>query len=157
MAIAPVGKSVTIALPPPRPMPAASSSQRSPRLERLSLAEVALVTSGGPRWKRIEQPRVAATRGQSPELRVLNAARVSKLAARTRSYLRKLGWGEVVIGDAAIPRTRSLILYPQGKRAEASRLSANLGFATAQRASVRQVTVLLGRDAAGHSALRPKG
>lgn len=157
MADAPVGKSVTIALPPPRPAPAARSTERSPRLERLSLAEVALVTSGGPRWKRIEQPRMALTRGRSPELRVLNAARVSKLAARTRSYLHKLGWREVMIGDAAMARTSSLILYPQGKRAEASRLSASLGFATAQRASIRQVTVLLGRDAAGHSALRPRG
>jgi hypothetical protein len=157
MAVAPVGKSVTIALPPPRPAPAARSTDRSPRLERLSLAEVALVTSGGPRWKRIEQPKMATTRVQSPELRVLNAARVSKLAARTRSYLHKLGWGEVMIGDAAMARTSSLILYPQGKRAEASRLSASLGFATAQRASIRHVTVLLGRDAAGHSALRPKG
>lgn len=156
MAVAPVGKSVTIALPPP-PAPVARSTARGPRLERLSLAEVALVTSGGPRWKRIEQPRMAVTRRQSPELRVLNAARVSKLAARTRSYLHKMGWGEVMIGDAAMPRTSSLILYPQGKRAEASRLSASLGFATAQRASIRQVTVLLGRDAAGHSALRPRG
>jgi hypothetical protein len=157
MAVAPVGKSVTIALPPPRPAPVARSTDRSPRLERLSLAEVALVTSSGPRWKRIERPKMAMTRGQSPELRVLNAARVSKLAARTRSYLHKLGWGEVMIGDAAMARTRSLILYPQGKRAEASKLSASLGFATAQRASIRHVTVVLGRDAAGHSALRPKG
>ena len=157
MVVAPVGKSVTIALPPPRPAPEARPTERSPRLERLSLAEVALVTSTGPRWKRIEQPKMAATREQSPQLRVLNAARVSKLAARTRTYLRKLGWGEVMIGDAATARTSSLILYPQGKRAQASRLSASLGFATAQRANIRQVTVLLGRDAAGHSALRPTG
>ena len=154
MAVAPVGKSVTIALPPALPAPAARASERHPRLERLSFGEVALVTGDGPRWKRIESPKLAM---KSPELRVLNAARVSKLAARTRSYLHKLGWGEVVIGDAAIARSRSLILYPQGKRAEASRLSASLGFATAKRESVRQVTVLLGRDAASHSALRFKG
>jgi hypothetical protein len=157
MAVAPVGKSVTIALPPPRPAPAARSAERSPRLERLSLAEVALVTGSGLRWKRVEQPKMAMARGQSAQLRVLNAARVSKLAARTRSYLHNLGWGEVMIGDAVMARTSSLILYPQGKRAEARRLSASLGFATAQRASIRQVTVLLGRDAAGHSALRPRG
>ncbi len=154
IAVSPVGKSVTIALPPAVPVPAMRPSQRGPRLERLSFGEVALVTGGGPRWKRIESPKVAM---KSPELRVLNAARVSKLAARTRSYLHKLGWREVVIGDAAIARSHSLILYPQGKRAEASRLSASLGFATARRESVRQVTVLLGRDAAGHSALRFKG
>ena len=157
MTVAPVGKSVTIALPPPRPAPVARSSERSPRLERLSLGEVALVTSSGTRWKRIEQPSIAKAMAQSPELRVLNAARVDKLAARTRTYLRRLGWGEVMIGDAAMARTHSLILYPQGKRAEARKLSASLGFATAQGASVRQVTVLLGRDAASHAALRLRG
>ena len=157
MAVAPVGKSVTIALPPPRPAPVARPSQRHPKLERLSLTEVALVTGNGPRWKRIEQPRPAMAGGKAHELRVLNAARVSKLAARTRTYLHRLGWSDVAIGDAAVVRPRSLILYPQGKRAEAGRLSARLGFATAQRAGVRQVTVLLGRDAASHSALRSRG
>ena len=157
MAVAPVGKSVTIALAPPRPAPVARPLQRSPKLERLSLTEVALVTGDGPRWKRIEQPKMAVAGGRPHELRVLNAARVSKLAARTRNYLHRLGWSDVAIGDAAVARPRSLIVYPQGKRAEAGRLSARLGFATAQRAGVRQVTVLLGRDAASHSALRSKG
>lgn len=157
MAVAPVGKSVTIALPPPRPAATAAPSTRKPKLERLSLTEVALVTGDGPRWRRVEPPKMAMAGGQARELRVLNAARVSKLAARTRSYLHKLGWSGIVIGDAAVARSRSLILYPQGKRAEANRLSTRLGFATAQRTSVRQVTVLLGQDAASHSALRSKG
>ena len=156
MTVAPVGKSVTIALPPPRPAPIVRPSERNPTLERLSFSEVALITGDGPRWKRVEPPRMGSVVVKARELRVLNAARVSRLAARTRSYLHRSGWSDVVIGDAAVARARSLIVYPQGKRAEANRLSNRLGFATAQWAGVRQVTVLLGRDAASHSALRPK-
>jgi hypothetical protein len=130
-------------------------------LERLSLSEVALITGSGPHWAR---PRAAATRLAIESarqyrggLRVLNAARVEKLAARTRSYLGRFGWQNVAVGDAASTRARSLIVYPLAARTEARRLSARLGFATAPRQDVRQVTVLLGRDAAMHPELRPKG
>ena len=161
MAVRPVGKSVTIALPPPRPAPApaaaAKAGARGPRLQRLSLGEVALITGAGPRWQRIEPPAVRLAGSKPGELRVLNAARVSRLAAQTRTYLTRFGWSKVSIGDAAVPRARSLIVYPQGQRAQAARLSARLGFATVQRPGVRQVTVLLGRDAAVHPALRSRG
>ena len=157
MAMAPVGRSVTIALPPPRP---AAVPHRSPRLERLSLTEVALVTGSGPRWTRAKaQPVRSATRNAAPqpfEVRVLNAARVEKLAARTRAYLGRFGWREMDVGDAAAVRARSLIVYPEGRQSAALRLSARLGFATAKRPGVRQVTILLGRDAAAHPGLRPK-
>ena len=157
MAVAPVGRSVTIALAPSRPAPA---PHRSPRLERLSLTEVALVTGSGPRWARTaKQPVRMAARKAAPqpfEVRVLNAARVEKLAARTRAYLGRFGWREMAIGDAAAVRARSLIVYPDGRQSAALRLSARLGFATAKRTDVRQVTILLGRDAAAHPGLRPK-
>ena len=157
MAVAPVGRSVTIALAPPRP---AAAPHRSPRLERLSLTEVALVTGNGPRWARTTtQPVRTAARKAVPqpfEVRVLNAARVEKLAARTRAYLGRFGWREMAIGDAAAVRARSLIVYPDGRQSAALRLSARLGFATAKRPGVRQVTILLGRDAASHPGLRPK-
>ena len=157
MAVAPVGRSVTIALPPPRP---ARAVHRSPRLERLSLTEVALVTGSGPRWKRAPmQPVRSAQRDAPPEpfeVRLLNAARVEKLAARTRAYLGRFGWREMHVGDAAVTRSRSLIVYPEGRRPAALRLSARLGFAMAERPGVRQVTILLGRDAATHPGLRPK-
>ena len=161
-AVAPLGPSVTIALKPVRPAPKALSAQnRQPRLERLSLSEVALITGSGPRWTR---PQATATRLAIESarqyhggLRVLNAARVEKLAARTRSYLGHFGWRNVTVGDAASTRARSLIVYPLTARKEARRLSARLGFATAPRQDVRQVTVLLGRDAATHPELRPKG
>jgi hypothetical protein len=169
-AVAPVGPSVTIALPAPRPAPAArpatppriavAVTAGEPRLERLSLTEVALVTSAGPRWKRqAGQPIKAAIQtasGTGPRLRVLNAARVDRLAARTRSYLGRFGWPQIEVGDAAAVRPRSLIVYPSGMQAAARRLSARLGFAMAPRKDVRQLTILLGRDAATHPALRAK-
>jgi hypothetical protein len=170
MAVAPVGHSVTIALPPPPPVRATKPAQpapvkqavalRQPRLERLSLTEVALITGNGPRWRpAVTQPVRTAARNapaRSLEVRLLNAARVDKLAARTRAYLGRFGWREMAVGDAAAVRSRSLIVYPQGTQAAARRLSARLGFAIAERPDVRQVTILLGRDAATHLALRPK-
>jgi hypothetical protein len=166
LAVAPVGHSVTIALPPPRLAPVAkapvkqAAAFRQPRLARLSLTEVALITGSGPRWKpAVAQPVQTAARivpARGFEVRLLNAARVDKLAARTRAYLGRFGWREMAVGDAATVRARSLIVYPQGSRPAADRLSARLGFAMAERADVRQVTILLGRDAAGNPALRPR-
>ena len=170
MAVAPVGRSVTIALPPPRPAPAAraappapavqAAAPRQPRLERLSLTEVALVTGSGPRWVRpISQPARTASRtppAKELEVRLLNAARVDKLAARTRAYLGRFGWRDMAVGDAAVVRSRSLIVYPRGTQPAASRLATRLGFAMAERPNIRQVTILLGRDAAAHPRLRPR-
>jgi hypothetical protein len=172
MVVAPVGHSVTVALPPPRPAPIARTPApapapvkeamvfRQPRLERMSLTEVALITGNGPRWKRAVPPQVMAATRNPPanaiEVRLLNAARVDKLAARTRAFLGRFGWREMAIGDAATVRARSLIVYPQGTQAAARRLSARLGFAMAERSDVRQVTILLGRDAAAHPGLRPR-
>ena len=164
MAVAPVGKSVTIALPPPRPAPtvrsetqvAAKEAPRQPRLVRLSLTEIALFTADGPRWTK-PAPQAARMAAIKPvELRILNAARVDRLAARTRAYLGHFGWRKVMIGDAAKVRSRSLIIYPAGSRAVASKLSSRFGFAMAPRNDVRQLTILLGRDAANHPELQQK-
>lgn len=160
MAIAPVGKSVTIAL---APLPPAPPPSRQPRIERLSLTEVAIITGDGPRWERPQPVRSAARKPAQPVermaaapsgLRLLNAARIDRLAARTRTYLGRFGWREIIVGDAASFRSRSLILYPRSERAEASRLATRFGFPMAPRANVRQLTILLGRDAAGHPGLR---
>ena len=165
MAVAPVGRSVTIALPPPRPAPEAkpqaalaanAPAQRQPRLVRLSLTEVALFTADGPRWKKPEPQAVRMAAVKPAELRILNAARVERLAARTRAYLGGFGWRQVQIGDAAQARSRSLIVYPAGSRAAAAKLSARFGFAMTPRKDVRQLTILLGRDAANLPALQPK-
>ena len=90
------------------------------------------------------------------KVRLLNAARVNRLAARTRNWLTAKGWQGLAIGDAATTRTRSMIYYPMSKRALAQRLSAQFGFAMKPRSYGSQITVLLGADAAHHPALRPK-
>jgi hypothetical protein len=137
-----------------------------PRLERLSMGEVALITGQGPSWRvpqdrpavrkpltgaaAIRQAAAAAPRG----IRLLNAARVDRLAARARSYLAGRGWTVAGVGDVATPRLRSLILTPADKRATANRLAAQFGFPVEQRAGVRQVTILLGKDATDLPALK---
>ena len=88
-------------------------------------------------------------------VRLLNAARVNRLAARTRSWLVARGWRGLAIGDAPATRAHSVVLYPAGKRALAQTLSNQFGFRMAQRGSGSQVIVLLGQDAAKLSVLRP--
>lgn len=162
-------RSVTVALPPPRPvevkaMPKAIAEapvRQGPRIERLSLGEVALITTGAPQWKATAavaaRPRFVPLRPERSavaEVRLLNAARVDKLAARTRAYLGNRGWRKIMIGDAEIARARSLIVYPPGQREVAAKLSAQTGITMVERTGVRMVTMLLGRDAAGLRSLR---
>lgn len=157
--------------PPPAPVRQASSSparRDGPRLERLSMGEVKLITVAGPQWqvqqdrKQVRKPltgaaavrQAAATRSG---IRVYNAARVDRLAWRARSYLVGRGWSVAQVGDVELPRARSLIVYPSDRRAAAAKLSSQLGFAIEQRSNVRQVTVLLGRDAADLPILKASG
>jgi len=110
------------------------------RLERVSLGEIALITSGAPVWKALP----AATPVRS--VRLLNAARREGLAARHREQLRGAGWRSVAIGDAPHTRKSSLILYPTSQGGEARRLADSLRIA-AMRPQVRaDILVLLGRD-----------
>lgn len=158
--------------PHPAPRPAATRQamaeppyKAGPRLERLSLGEVALITGAGPQW-RVQQAEVklrkpvtgaAAVRQAAAArsgIRLFNAARVEKLASRARTYLTGRGWTVASVGDVVLPRSRSLILYPEDKKATAARLSSQFGFAMEQRSDVRQVTVLLGSDAAGLPMLK---
>ena len=88
------------------------------------------------------------------QVRLLNAARVNRLAARTQSWLVARGWYGLGVGNSDTVRAQSVILYPAGKRALAQTLSSQFGFAIQQRSSSSQITVLLGRDAARHPALR---
>jgi hypothetical protein len=138
-----------------------------PRLERLSLREIELITVRGPQWRALTVNRTqrSATVRFIPlqqfamrpaGVRVLNAARTDRLAARTRVYLADRGWRAISIGDAPAVRMRSIILYPADRRRIAERLSAQFGFAIAQRPGARQVTILLGRDAARNAALRAR-
>lgn len=154
-----------VALPPVEALPDAASEPgaamaaqvQAPRIERLSLAEVALVTTGGPVWRAqvVRQSATSTTlrlpgaRAARPAqvLRLLNAARVHRLAARTRARLQADGWNGIAIGDAPQVRASSIILYPDRQRALAERLSRRLGYPLRASASP-VVTVLLGRDAA---------
>ncbi|HUE80075.1 MAG TPA: LytR C-terminal domain-containing protein [Sphingomicrobium sp.] len=141
--------------------------QSGPRLERTSLREVALITAAEPKWRaltvrrtqRSATVRFVPLRQASLSLsgiRILNAARVNRLAARTRSVLVGRGWSPMNIGDAATVRARSVIFYPPNRRRTAVRLSAQFGFVIAQRPGTRQITVLLGQDAARVPALRAR-
>ena len=139
-----------------------------PRLERMSLGEVALITAAGPQWRTqmanavVRKPiaGAAAVRQAAASrsgLRLLNAARIDRLASRTGAYLARRGWAVASVGNVQLARSRSLILYPADKRAAAMRLSAQFGFGIEQRASLRQITILLGRDAAGLPMIKGQG
>ena len=166
--------SVTVLLPEPSPvgaalalrtavsaraLPAAPAIQTSPRLERISLGEVALVTTGRPLWAEVAQKPSGKLAVQFVPLqappRLLNAARVEGLAARTRQSLASKGWRRVEIGDAPAVRERTLVLYPAEDRARAERLVAQLGVGSAQPSFAGRITVLLGRDVARSAARRP--
>ncbi len=155
----------------PRHAPSADNralaQQDRPRIERMSLGEVALFTTPGPKWQtRLDSarpprpmtraPAIRQAAAPSSGIRVFNAARVDRLASRASHYLAGRGWTVVNVGDVVLTRSRSLIVYPSDKQATAARLSSQLGFAMEQRANVRQVTVLLGRDAGDLPALRVK-
>ena len=157
-----------IARAEPEVMPETVAENTGPRLERTSLREVTLITAAAPQWRALTVKRTqrSATVRFVPlrqaslslsGIRLLNAARVNRLAARTRSYLVGRGWSPMVIGDAPQVRARSVIFYPPHRRRTAQRLSAQFGFMIAPRPGARQITVLLGRDAARVSALRASG
>ena len=127
-----------------------------PRLERLSLAEVALITDPRPRWRSQTAPQLAI--GAPPRfvplaelqhgygVRLLNAARHEGLAARTRVALNQRGWKSVTIGDSARVRQHSLVLYSEANEQAARRLATHFGFWIAREARPGPLTVLLGRD-----------
>ena len=161
----PPAQSVTVALAPPRSLPVAVErpAGHGVRLERVSLREVALVTrTEPPKWEGKTVARTATSttirfdRKPQTAVTLLNAARVQGLAARTRAYLVGRGFSEATIGDAPAVRRQSAILYSQANALRAQRLAAQFGFALERREGEEAgVTILLGRDAARDSALRP--
>ena len=129
----------------------------SPRLERLSLGEVALVTTSPSHWRSQPVRRTATSttvrfvalepRRSGSSIRLLNAARYQGLAAHTRLRLAGKGWQHVSIGDANRVRQKSLVLYSPSTAQAAHRLAAQFGFRIAKEARPGPLTVLLGRDA----------
>lgn len=144
---------VTVALAPPEPAaPPPPSSQPGPRLERVSLAEVELVTRPRPALAQQIRPARQATVtlvAPPPRVILLNAARREGLAARTRASLQRQGWRNVAIGNADQVLRQSVVSYPAHRRAEAMRLLQQLDFAVRHRQSRDgRITLILGRDAA---------
>ncbi|HET6942696.1 MAG TPA: LytR C-terminal domain-containing protein [Sphingomicrobium sp.] len=143
------------------------SEDRGPRLERMSMGEIALITVPRPVWAsttvaqtdrsatvRFVPLRVASANAMPVKVRLLNAARVNRLAAQTRTWLNAKGWRGLAIGNAMATRSRSIILYPADKRVIAQRLATQFGFPIAPRASGEHVIVLLGSDAVRKPARR---
>jgi hypothetical protein len=154
-----------------------------PRLQRLSMGEVALLTRGEPAWRTEvtartqhsvtarfvplkgaaganQGPRFVPLRtamaANRPNVRLLNAARRQGLAARTRETLLDRGWRKIAIGDAAQVRARSIVLYPANREALGKRVAAQFGFASAVNHQSDDVLVLLGHDAASLSFRRTR-
>jgi tetratricopeptide (TPR) repeat protein len=141
--------------PSPAPMQVAQSS--SPRLERLSPGEVALLTSGRPMWSAqvVARTRLSTTvrwipiesAHNRPNIQLLNAAHRQGLAARTRDVLFERGWRRIDIGNAAQLREKSVVLYPAARSALGRSLALQFGFrAIPSEGDV--LVILLGRDAA---------
>jgi hypothetical protein len=144
-------------------------SVAGPRLERLSLGEVALITANEPVWR----PQVIARTAQSttvrwvplrnatastrPNIRLLNAARYQGLAARTRTVLLGRGWRQIEIGDAPQVRATSLVVYPASRQILGRSLAAQFGFRSVVTGKSGQLVVLLGRDAAAIRVGRARG
>ncbi len=125
------------------PMVAASDQ---PRLVRLSMGEIALVTKPGPLW---EEARKAVTPPtKTVRIELLNAARVSRLAAQTRDYMRASGWSDMAIGDSASVRTTSVVKFPAGAQFSAIRIAATLGVKAEMDPGAQHIVVLLGQDVA---------
>lgn len=161
-------RSVTLALPPARPMPDDGREQpvkiapalaipQPVRIERISPREVMLVTTGRSLWRpQIVSRTLASTtvrwiplRGSAtpPNVQVLNAARRQGLAASARSVLVDRGWRRIAIGNASDQRETSVVLYPRSRAALGRSLAAQFGVGSQQ--SEGDVLVLvLGRDRA---------
>jgi tetratricopeptide (TPR) repeat protein len=129
----------------------------APHLQRLSLGEVALLTSGGSVWRAkvvSHTPRSVTVRwvpltmaSVRPNIRLLNAARHQGLAARTRDYLLDRGWRKIEIGDAAETRDDSVVLYPAARPGTGRSLAAQFGFRARAAGKGDVFVVMLGRDA----------
>ena len=142
-------------------------TQLAPRLERMSLGEVALLTGGGPVWRGqvvAQTPQKltirwvpVTTATLKPNIRLLNAARIQGLAARNRSYLLDRGWRKIEIGDAVETRERSVVLYPAMRPMLGRSLAAQFGFRAQPTDSSEVFVVVLGRDAAGRRVAPTRG
>jgi hypothetical protein len=135
------------------------------RLERLSLAEVGLVTGPAARQAHAApkfQPKMVLVKSsphelewrltsienapqavRTAELQVLNAVGRRGIAARMTGYLAARGWSAVRPADAPRSRQVSTIVYPASARLAANRLAARLPFPTALQPSAKGTGLVL--------------
>lgn len=142
----------------PEPRVEEEAIRTGPRLERISLGEVALVTTPAPLWKTqvaTAAPHRAAVQWlpmrsaeARPAIQLLNAARTRGLAAWSRMALVNRGWRRIDIGDYGEVRQRSLVLYSGDHAPLARRVAAQFGCKAVKVDGKAAVVVLLGRDAA---------
>lgn len=122
-----------------------------------TIAPIAPTKRPAPPEPKPQQMALVATRVQWVPLKyasmpqnveLLNAARSQGLAARTRIALQDRGWRKIRIGNARNVRQRSLVLYSAARVQIAHRLAAQFRCAALKVAGLKNVVVLLGRDAA---------
>lgn len=161
------GTSVTIALEP-RPVPAPDRPRpaATPRmqLERVSLAEVALVTRPEPRRHdavasiaRGSSVRIALddpvdlSKSPTRGLRVLNGVGRRGQAARMRAHLQGRGWQPITVGDAAHRLPNSQLLAPARWTGQARLLAGQLPFRVSVVRSPEQsaMVLVLGANSVG--------
>lgn len=148
----------TLALPP-APGPANTApvavASAGPRLERMSLGEVRLVTHDVPVPRRtvsVDISRLmAAPLRATRATKIVNAVGRPGIAGRYRQYLLAKGWATLDKGSATFRLASSRVIFPPANRAEALRLIGSLPFPAiavpTQKAD--RIVVLVGRDALG--------
>lgn len=148
---------VAIARPkPPQAMPPASTvtvdltleplRYKGPRMVRLSMGEVALVTKPDSPFGHVVE-RAGDTTIHAP-LRILNAARVEGIAARTRKLLAAKGAGAADIGDAPRRQGHSELRFAAGDSDRARKVAAKLPFKVMLVERDGPMVLLVGRNAA---------
>jgi hypothetical protein len=150
---------------PAVPLPVKLAEPASPRLERISGGEVALVTTANASWRPQAPVRTAVRKASTvqmasadsvrwiplrlsaarPGVQVLNAARREGLAASARGVLFGRGWRAVGIGNATAVRRTSVVFYPANRAALGRRLAAQFGV-PAKLSEHQNVVLVLGRD-----------
>ena len=150
---------------PPVALPVKLAEPASPRLQRLSGGEVALVTTADASWRPQVPVRTAVRKASAvqtasadsvrwiplrlsaarPGVQVLNAARSQGLAASARGVLYGRGWRAVGIGNASALRRTSVVFYPANRAALGRRLAAQFGV-PAKISEHQNVVLVLGRD-----------
>ncbi len=138
------GPSVTVDLAPARPTDVAVAE--GPRLVRMSMGEVMLVSrSGSP----FAAAPVALARNDTVHapLRILNAARIEGIAARTRALLAAKGFKGIEIGNAPGRRMVTEIHFAPADRDRARGIASRLPYAVAMVERAGPLVLLLGRDA----------